>query len=215
MSHDTYVAECDEMRDRLKAYTENALYQPKNSSEIAAVGNPYSVGDSIFSRNRRYVPHDDKPPHQSHTQDMSNISREEFNAKLEVIESRMDARAESVSAKIDAFLAVQSERDQRFNEKLNSSITLSDEWNQKFRMLAEQSVQAAASADASAREAATLKTHFWASVAAQVLAVGAIVVGAYFANQANVLSAISTTVSVFQAGKDTGKTPEQPPTKTE
>ncbi|NWB64037.1 hypothetical protein HX880_34200 [Pseudomonas sp. F1002] len=143
---------------------------------------------------------------------MSDISREEFNAKLETIEAKMDARAESVSSKIDAFLAVQAERDKRFNESLNSSITLSDEWNQKFRMLAEQSVQAAASADGSAKEAATLKTHFWASVIAQLLAVGAIVVGAYFANQANVLSAVSTTVSVFQAGKDQSKTMPDPPT---
>ncbi|MBH3453017.1 hypothetical protein I5S84_29880 [Pseudomonas putida] len=143
---------------------------------------------------------------------MNDITREEFNAKLETIEAKMDARAEAVSSKIDAFLAVQAERDQRFKERLNSSIVLSDEWNQKFRMLAEQSVQAAASAEASAKEAATLKTHFWASVIAQLLAVGAIVVGAYFANQANVLSAVSTTVSVFQAGKDQGNTRDsQPP----
>ncbi|NWB92303.1 hypothetical protein HX777_14635 [Pseudomonas agarici] len=143
---------------------------------------------------------------------MNDITREEFNAKLETIEAKMDARAESVSAKIDAFLAVQAERDQRFNDRLNSSITLSDEWNQKFRMLAEQSVQAATAAEGSAKEAATLKTHFWASVIAQLLAVGAIVVGAYFANQANVLSAVSTTVSVFQAGKDQAKPPPDAPT---
>ncbi|MEE1866907.1 hypothetical protein [Pseudomonas auratipiscis] len=142
------------------------------------------------------------------TDRMTDITREELNAKLETIEVKMDARVEAVVSKIDTFLAVQAERDQRFNERLNSSIALSDEWNQKFRMLAEQSVQAAASADASAKEAATLKTHFWASVIAQLLAVGAIVVGAYFANQANVLSAVSTTVSVFQAGKDQVKSPE-------
>ncbi|WP_241663546.1 hypothetical protein [Pseudomonas sp. Sample_11] len=148
---------------------------------------------------------DDSVKKESNTQEMTDITREEFNAKLETIETKMDARAESVSSKIEAFLAVQAERDQRFNERLASSITLSDEWNQKFRMLAEQSAQAAISADASAKEAATLKTHFWASVVAQVLAVGAIVVGAYFANQANVLSAVSTTVSVFQAGQEHGK----------
>lgn len=142
------------------------------------------------------------------TDPMTEITREELNAKLETIEVKMDARIESVSTKIDAFLAAQAERDQRFNERLNSSITLSDEWNQKFRMLAEKSVEAATSAEASAREAATLKTHFWASVVAQVLAVGAIVVGTYFANQANVFSAISTTVSVFQAGQAQPKAPE-------
>lgn len=147
----------------------------------------------------------------SDTASMTDVSREELNAKLETIETKMDARVEAVSSKIDAFLALQAERDQRFEERLASSIALSDEWNQKFRMLAEQSVQAAISAEASAKEAATLKTHFWASVIAQLLAVGAIVVGAYFANQANVLSAVSTTVSVFQAGKDQTKPPEAKP----
>lgn len=151
---------------------------------------------------------DDSRSNKVDTPLMNDVTREEFNAKLETIEAKMEARAEAVSAKIDAFLAAQAERDQRFNDRLSSSIALSDEWNQKFRMLAEQSVQAAASAEASAKEAATLKTHFWASVIAQLLAVGAIVVGAYFANQANVLSAVSTTVSVFQAGKDQAKASE-------
>lgn len=159
------------------------------------------------------APEDDRRPAQRHTQGMNEITREEFNAKLETIEVKMDARSEAVTSKIDAFLAIQAERDARFSDKLNTSITLSDEWNQKFRMLAEQSVQAAQAAEGSAKEAATLKTHFWASVVAQLLAVGAIVVGTYFANQANVLSAVSTTVSVFQAGKDQGKTPDQPPTQ--
>lgn len=180
---------------------------------------PDSVRDSfekITPMYKRPSPRDqsvptDKQVPEEHTGRMNEITREEFNAKLETIEAKMDARAEAVASKIDAFLAVQAERDQRFNERLNSSIALSDEWNQKFRMLAEQSVQAATSAEASAKEAATLKTHFWASVIAQLLAVGAIVVGAYFANQANVFSAISTTVSVFQAGKDQGKPPESQP----
>ena len=47
------------------------------------------------------------------TETMNDITREEFNAKLETIEVKMDARVESVSAKIDAFIAVQAERDKR------------------------------------------------------------------------------------------------------
>lgn len=53
----------------------------------------------------------DKPQKAVHTETMNDITREEFNAKLETIETKMDARVESVSAKIDAFLAVQAERD--------------------------------------------------------------------------------------------------------
>ena len=204
------------MRERLKAYTDKTLYKASDLGELEIPQAHKYPGPELLESGYRTMPRkDDKHGHRDHNETMSDISRDEFNAKLETIETKMDARAESVSAKLDAFLAVQAERDKRFNEKLNSSITLSDEWNQKFRMLAEQSLQAAASADDSAKEAATLKTHFWASVFAQLLAVGAIVVGAYFANQANVFSAISTTVSVFQAAKDQAKAPEQPSAKTE
>ncbi|MCG8911275.1 hypothetical protein [Pseudomonas sp. DP-17] len=139
---------------------------------------------------------------------MSDVTRQELDAKLEAIEARLDTRLASISGKIDAFLAVQAERDkaleqrdERLLERVNSSITLSNEWNQKFRLIAERSVEAALSADESAKQAATLKTHFWASVAAQLLAVAAIVVGAYFANQASVLGIASSTLSAYQAGK--------------
>lgn len=55
------------------------------------------------------------------TAPMSEITREEFNAKLEIIETRMDARVEAVSSKIDAFLttqaAVQVEREKAQAER--------------------------------------------------------------------------------------------------
>jgi len=50
-----------------------------------------------------------------HSNFMTDITREEFNAKLETIEVKMDARVESVSAKIEGFLAVQVERDKRLD----------------------------------------------------------------------------------------------------
>ncbi|OPA89003.1 hypothetical protein BFW86_16985 [Pseudomonas fluorescens] len=46
---------------------------------------------------------------------MNDITREEFNAKIETIEAKMDARVESVSAKIEGFLAAQAERDKRLD----------------------------------------------------------------------------------------------------
>ncbi|KAE9643007.1 hypothetical protein [Pseudomonas sp. PB106] len=49
---------------------------------------------------------------------MNDITREEFNAKLETIEVKMDARIESVSSKIDSFVAIQAERDKRMEEIL-------------------------------------------------------------------------------------------------
>lgn len=55
---------------------------------------------------------------QSHTQPMNDITREEFNARMETIEVKMDARVETVSAKIEGFLAVQAERDKRLDESI-------------------------------------------------------------------------------------------------
>ncbi|WP_321144559.1 hypothetical protein [Pseudomonas extremaustralis] len=62
---------------------------------------------------------DDSLVTRAHTTRMSDISREEFNAKLETIEVKMDARVESVSAKIDGFLAAQAERDKRLDAALS------------------------------------------------------------------------------------------------
>lgn len=53
-----------------------------------------------------------------HTDAMNEITREEFNAKLETIEVKMDARVESMSSKIDVFLAAQAERDKRLDDSL-------------------------------------------------------------------------------------------------
>lgn len=49
---------------------------------------------------------------------MNDITREEFNAKLETIEVKMDARVESISSKIEGFLSAQAERDKRLDESL-------------------------------------------------------------------------------------------------
>lgn len=60
---------------------------------------------------------------------------------------------------------------------------------------------AAEGAEEAEKQAATVKSNHWAAVGVQLVAVAAILVGAYFATQANTLSAISTTLSAFQAGK--------------
>lgn len=50
---------------------------------------------------------------------MNDITREEFNAKLETIETKMDARVEIVSTKIEGFMAAQLERDKRLEAALS------------------------------------------------------------------------------------------------
>lgn len=49
---------------------------------------------------------------------MNDITREEFNARLETIEVKMDARVEAISSKIDGFLAAQAERDRRLDDSI-------------------------------------------------------------------------------------------------
>ncbi|RBL69975.1 hypothetical protein C3E98_018765 [Pseudomonas sp. MWU13-2625] len=125
---------------------------------------------------------------------MGTISREEFNARIETIETRMDARLDAVSMKIDGFLSVQVERDKRY-----------DLITQEMRRIADGAQDAA-------RQGATVKANVWAATAVQLLGIVAIVVGAYYANQANMYVAIQTTFAAVQAGKDahTPKSPELP-----
>ncbi len=116
MKRDTYTTGCDEMRERFKSYTDSA-YVASDAGELEV---PAALGaKALLSGYRRMSNADDKPPLQGHTQIMSDISREEFNAKLETIEVKMDARVEAVSAKIDAFVAIQAERDKRMETALN------------------------------------------------------------------------------------------------
>lgn len=60
----------------------------------------------------------DKDGLTAHTPYMNDITREEFNAKLETIEVKMDARVEAISSKIDGFLAAQAERDRRLDDSI-------------------------------------------------------------------------------------------------
>lgn len=130
---------------------------------------------------------------------MNDITREEFNAKLETIEVKMDARVESVSAKIDAFLSAQAERDKAQLER-----------DKRYELMADRVTKAAEGAEEAAKQAATVKSNYWAAVGVQLLAVAAILVGAYFATQANTMAAITTTLSAFQAGKSETASPPPP-----
>ncbi|CAI8825719.1 Protein of unassigned function [Pseudomonas sp. IT-347P] len=115
---------------------------------------------------------------------MNAISREEFNARIETIETRMDARVEGVSARIDAYLLTQAERDKRYDLM----------WDGVQRM-AEESKEAI-------KHASTIKAHYWATTAVHFLGMITVVVGAHFANQAAVLTTLQTTLAAIQIGKD-------------
>jgi hypothetical protein len=132
---------------------------------------------------------------------MGTISREEFNARIETIETRMDARLDAVSMKIDGFLSVQIERDKTQVER-----------DKRYDLITQEMRRIADGAQDAARQGATVKANVWAATAVQLLGIVAIVVGAYYANQANMYVAIQTTFAAVQAGKDahTPKSPELP-----
>ncbi|MDD1004300.1 MULTISPECIES: hypothetical protein [Pseudomonas] len=135
---------------------------------------------SEFSQN----PISDLSSKSRNTQAMNAISREEFNARIETIETRMDARFEGVSAKIDAYLLTQAERDKRYDLMWDG-----------VQQIAEDSKEAI-------KHASTVKAHYWATTAVHFLGMITVVVGAHFANQAAVLTTLQTTLAAIQIGKD-------------
>lgn len=86
------------------------------------------------------------------------------------------------------------ERMKGFDERMRAFMDNQIERDKRIEDIAARATKAAESA-------ATVKSNYWAAVGVQLLAVAAILVGAYFATQANTLSAIATTLSAYQAGK--------------
>ncbi|NWD65754.1 hypothetical protein [Pseudomonas sp. IPO3774] len=78
------------------------------------------------------LPERDNASRSANTVSMNDITREEFNARMETIEVKMDARVESVSSKIDAFMAVQDERDKRMEATVNRIDTSHDQIKSAF-----------------------------------------------------------------------------------
>ncbi|WP_277761529.1 hypothetical protein [Pseudomonas sp. A34-9] len=147
---------------------------------------------------------------------MSTISREEFDARIETIETRMDARMEGVSMRIDAFLAAQAERD-KANGRIQSEIDRTQaerdrtqaerdraqaERDKRFELMSSAIQTIAEESKEAIKQASTTKANVWAATAVQLVGLVAIVVGACYANQANMYAAIQTTLAAIQAGKE-------------
>lgn len=167
----------------------------------------------------------------SHNGKMSEITRDELSSTLSAIEERMDKRVERMENDTDrraeefrremdlrdeavrreldlrreAFQTEQAIRDKAWDERFSGFLAAQTERDKRFEMLSERVVKASEGAEEAAKQAATVKSNYWAAVIVQLLAVVAILVGAYYANQANIFGSIQTTMSAFQAGKDAAK----------
>lgn len=136
------------------------------------------------------------------TQVMSTVSREEFNARIETIETRMDARIDGVRAEIREFLAIQSERDKTRDQTQFERDKTQVERDKRYDLISQDMRKISRGAEEAARQGATVKANVWAATVVQLLGIVAIVAGAYYANQANMYVAIQTTLAAVQTGKD-------------
>ncbi|CAM2143724.1 protein of unknown function [Pararobbsia alpina] len=125
-------------------------------------------------------------------QPMNAPSREEFEARLETIEVKMDARTKSIEDKIDGLVARLTERDQR------------------LEMLAQQATKSAESAAQSAEKAAGLRASYWASAVVTIVSVLAIAAGMFIGMKQSDESLVQATLSVFQAGQAAGASAPAP-----
>lgn len=140
---------------------------------------------------------------------MNAVSRDEFNARIETIETRMDARVEGIRADFREFLAVQSERDKRRDQvQAERDHTQTErektqtERDKRYDMISQEMREIAKRVEDAARQGSTVKANVWAATAVQLLGIVAIVVGGYYANQANMYVAMQTTLAAVQAGRD-------------
>ncbi|AOI83269.1 hypothetical protein WI67_12860 [Burkholderia cepacia] len=123
-------------------------------------------------------------------------TREEFQARLESIEARMDARVAKIEGRIDAFIAQVEERDKRHSVTLDERDRRLEERDKRIELLADRAAKAAESAS-------TLKANMWLAALTVVIAVVGTVIAAYFATQSSNIMIVQTAISAFQQGQNT------------
>ncbi|MBU6489209.1 MAG: hypothetical protein KGQ57_15510 [Burkholderiales bacterium] len=127
---------------------------------------------------------------------MTSVTRVEFEARIEAVEARMDARIAAAIARLDAFEVRAEEREQRLLTMFAERDKRLDERDKRLELLYQQ-------AAAAAQSASTLKAHMWLATSTVVLAVVGTVVGAYYATQSSHLGMAQVVISAFQQGQQT------------
>lgn len=126
---------------------------------------------------------------------MSTPTREEFEARIEAVEARMDARVAAIGARLDeytaradermqGFLAMSAERDKRVDECFA-------ERGKRFDLLVQR-------VDAALERTSHLTTHVWLATLTVIFAVAGTVVGAYYATQSSHIGVTQAVISAFQ-----------------
>lgn len=112
--------------------------------------------------------------------------RREIDMRHESLRQEQAARDKALDDRLAGFYAAQAERDKRLED-------------------------ISARATKAAESAATVKANYWAAVVVQLLAVVAIVVGAYFALHQSNQSVAQTVQSSYQMGREDGRKEDAKP----
>lgn len=125
---------------------------------------------------------------------MSTPTREEFEARSEAVEARMDARVAASIARLDAFEIRFDERIQWLTALFAERDKRLDERDKRLDLLAQR-------VDASLERTSHLTTHLWLAASTIILAVAGTVAGAYYAAQASHIGTTQAVISAFQQGQ--------------
>lgn len=164
---------------------------------------------------------------------MSDISRQELRDSLVDIENRMDRRIQrmeedsvrrtedyrrelalrddQIRRDTNTYREITEERVKRIDDSIQAFMALQAEREKRYEDLSARAVKAAEGAEEAAKQSATVKSNYWAAVGVQLLAVAAIVVGAYLALHQSNQSVAQTVQSTYQMGREDGRKEDSKP----
>ncbi|MGF7240670.1 hypothetical protein ABIC11_001083 [Pseudomonas oryzihabitans] len=130
--------------------------------------------------------------------------RRELDMRHESARHEQAARDKALDDRLALFIAVQDERDKALEERFAGFAAAQVERDRRMEDISARATKAAESA-------ATVKANYWAAVIVQLLAVVAIVVGAYFALHQSNQSVAQTVQSSYQMGREDGRKEDSKP----
>lgn len=145
-------------------------------------------------------------------------ARQEQAAREKALDDRLAAfvatqaeREKALDNQLAGFYAAQAVRDKALDDWLAGFQREQAERDKRYELLSDRALKAAEGAEEAAKQAATVKSNYWAAVGVQLLAVAAIVVGAYFALHQSNQSVAQTVQSSYQMGREDGRKEDSKP----
>ncbi|KAF3997480.1 hypothetical protein [Glaciimonas immobilis] len=135
---------------------------------------------------------------------MTDITRQEFDAKFEAREARLDARIDAVTNKMDASISAITNKMDLFLVRSEAAEKLSiARHDNSEKILQQMLTHVAAAAD----RTTGLKSTLWVTSLTTILAVFALALAAYFGTQQSNIGISQITISAFESGKGSVSTP--------